>query len=146
MKGKTIFITIAVLVTILWFVGFFLFIGGKASIVKTQPMVNDKILITLPLPNSIVKNPLTVKGEARGNWYFEASFPVKIFDSNEKQLGIIPAQAKGDWMTTAFVPFEANLFFELSTTESGTLVLEKDNPSGLPEHDDSISIPIRFEN
>src|ERR1035437_820195 len=28
----------------------------------------------------MVANPLEVSGEARGNWYFEASFPVKIYD------------------------------------------------------------------
>jgi len=27
-------------------------------------------------------------------------------------------------------------------TDNGTLILEKDNPSGLPEHDDSLEIPV----
>lgn len=31
-----------------------------------------------------------------------------------------------------------------NTTETGTLILQKDNPSGLPEFDDEIRVPIRF--
>ena len=96
------------------------------------------------MANAVVKSPLTVSGEARGNWYFEASFPVKILDANGNQLGIIPAQAQSEWMTTDFVPFSTSLVFSTSTTDTGTLVLEKDNPSGLPEHADEVRIPIRF--
>ena len=102
------------------------------------------IQVSYPMPNQKVASPLKVSGKARGNWYFEASFPVKILDSNGKELGIVPAQAKGEWMTTEFVQFEATLTFEKPTTKTGTLVLQKDNPSGLPKYDDSISIPIRF--
>lgn len=126
--------------------------GGKTFTedVKLVPPVEPityKNLITVysPLENYAVSSPLKITGAARGNWYFEASFPVRIFDANGKELGVIPAQAKSDWMTTEFVPFEAVLDFQNPTTEKGTLVLQKDNPSGLPEHDDSISIPIRFE-
>ena len=97
-----------------------------------------------PLPNVLVQSPLVVTGEARGNWFFEASFPVRIFDSNGKELGVVPAQAKGEWMTTDFVPFEATLTFEKPTTETGTVVFQKDNPSGLPENDQSVIVPIYF--
>lgn len=104
----------------------------------------DIIQVSLPLSHSVVQSPLKIIGSARGTWYFEASFPVRMFDSNGKELGVIPAQAKGDWMTTDFVPFEANLIFQIPTTKTGTLVLERDNPSGLPENSDSVSIPVRF--
>jgi hypothetical protein len=95
-------------------------------------------------PNSIVKSPLTVTGEARGNWYFEASFPIKILDAAGKVLGQAPAQAQGEWMTTNFVPFKALIAFATSTTDTGTLVIEKDNPSGLPQNAAEVRIPIRF--
>lgn len=102
------------------------------------------IKVSAPLPNALIATPLVVKGDARGTWYFEASFPVKLFDANGKQLAAVPAQAKGDWMTTDFVPFEAILNFTKPATSTGTLVLEKDNPSGDPAKDDSISIPVVF--
>jgi len=47
-------------------------------------------------------------------------------------------------MTTDFVPFKAKLEFEATTSASGVLVLEKDNPSGLPENSDQLSLPITF--
>lgn len=42
----------------------------------------DIIKVSDPLPEAVIKNPLIVRGEARGQWFFEASFPVKIFDEN----------------------------------------------------------------
>ncbi|MEK7625591.1 MAG: hypothetical protein AAB467_04585, partial [Patescibacteria group bacterium] len=55
------------------------------------------------------------------------------------------ATAKGDWMTTEFVPFEATLTFTADKnvySNRGTLILKKDNPSGLPEFDDALEIPV----
>ena len=40
------------------------------------------IRLETPLPNSTITSPLNIRGEARGVWFFEASFPVKIFDDN----------------------------------------------------------------
>jgi len=48
-------------------------------------------------------------------------------------------------MTEDFVPFSARLEFTKPVSETGAVVLQKDNPSGLPEHDESLVIPIRFE-
>ncbi len=90
-----------------------------------------------------VSQPLVVRGEAVGYWFFEASFPVSILDSNGNILAIGPAQAQGDWMTEDFVPFEITLNFTTSDT-TGTLVLANDNPSGMPENAKSISIPVVF--
>jgi hypothetical protein len=104
----------------------------------------DLLKVTQPAVNAIVGSPLILRGEARGSWYFEASFPVKLLDDNGMPLSQTPAQAQGAWMTTEFVPFEATLTFSPPRTPNGTLVLEKDNPSGLPEHDDAFRIPVRF--
>jgi hypothetical protein len=107
---------------------------------------SDLIQVSSPVANAEIDSPLTITGSARGNWYFEASFPVKIYDANGQLLGSHFATAQGDWMTEDFVPFTSTLTFTTPTTATGTLVLEKDNPSGLPEHDNSITIPVRFEN
>lgn len=96
-------------------------------------------------PNSTVSSPLEITGEARGNWFFEASFPVKIYDANNNLLGSSPAQAQGEWMTENFVPFTVSLNFSAPTTDIGTLILEKDNPSGLPENAGEYKIPVRFK-
>lgn len=104
----------------------------------------DLITIDSPRPNTIVTSPLEVSGQARGTWYFEASFPVKLLDADGNVLVQIPAQAQGDWMTENFVPFKVTLEFIAPVTDTGTLVLEKDNPSGLPENADSLIVPIKF--
>src|SRR4030042_1357824 len=105
----------------------------------------DLIKISNPRPNQTIGNPILINGEARGFWFFEASFPVKIFDENDFLLGIVPAQALGEWMTEDFVPFSATLSFSAPSTQKGKLVLEKDNPSGLPEHSDQLIVPVYFE-
>lgn len=109
------------------------------------PIQHTMIRVTSPLPNASVKSPLTITGEARGGWYFEANFPVKILDANGKVLGQHFAEAQGEWMTNEFVPFTSTLTFSAPTTPTGTLVIEKSNASGLPENADEIRIPVRFE-
>lgn len=93
----------------------------------------------------LIKSPLILTGEARGYWFFEASFPVEIIDGNNNLLAQGLAQAHGDWMTEESVPFTVeSLKFETPATDTGTLVLKRDNPSGLPENDANLTIPIRF--
>lgn len=107
----------------------------KAGLIKVS---NLKI-------NQSIESPLLLKGEARGYWFFEASFPVKIYDDNNFLLGVKPAQALGEWMTENFVPYEVVFSFAVPSTQKGRLVLEKDNPSGLPEHDDELTVPVDFK-
>lgn len=111
---------------------------------NTGADTSNLIRVASPQPNASVRSPLTITGEARGNWYFEASFPIKILDADGRELGVHYAEAQGEWMTTNFVPFVSILNFATSTTPTGTLVLQKDNPSGLPQNDAEIRIPVRF--
>lgn len=110
----------------------------------TSASKDDLITVTTPLPNASVTSPLSISGEARGTWYFEASFPVKLYDANGKLLGSVAAQTINDWMTENYVPFTALLSFKTPSTATGTLVLEKDNPSGLTENANELVIPVTF--
>ena len=100
--------------------------------------------VATPKPGELAVSPLRLSGRARGTWYFEASFPVRILDANGNELGVVPAQAMEEWMTEEFVPFAALLDFKVSPTATGSLVFKKDNPSGLPEHDRKFEMPVRF--
>lgn len=106
----------------------------------------DLIQATSPQPNENISSPLMVGGEARGNWYFEASFPIEVQDANGKVIGQGYAQAQGEWTTEDFVPFESiEITFPAQPAGSmGKIILRKDNPSGLPEHDDYLEVPIVF--
>lgn len=102
----------------------------------------DLIRVDSPRPNSTVQSPLKITGQAKGYWFFEADFPVKLFDAEGNLLKIATARAQSDWMTEDFVPFEAELSFEITEDQKGVLVLEKDNPSGLPENADELHMPL----
>lgn len=118
---------------------------GCARETSREPAaIPDLIEVRTPLPDAIVRSPLTVEGRARGTWFFEASFPVYLIDANEDTVAVIPAQAEGEWMTPSFVPFTVTLTFTPPASETGTLILSKDNPSGLPEHAAELRVPVRF--
>jgi len=107
----------------------------------------DMIRLAHPRPNGTVESPLTIRGEARGTWYFEASFPVVLTNWDGLIIAEGFAEAQDDWMTEDFVPFTAELTFKKPELypERGTLILQKANPSGLPENDAALEIPISFE-
>lgn len=97
------------------------------------------------VPNTQITSPMTLTGRAFGPWYFEASFPIELRDSNNTLLATAIAQAQGDWMTENWVPFTAPLSFPAQPSGStGTLVLKKDNPSGEPQNDASLVVPVQF--
>jgi hypothetical protein len=109
------------------------------------------IVVESPAPGAQIRSPLVVQGKARGAWFFEASFPVVLTNWDGLIVAEGVATAQGDWMTEAFVPFLATLEFVNPRTaddpafmQNGALILQKDNPSGLPENDDALEIPIRF--
>ncbi len=104
----------------------------------------DLIRIEQPRPTQQVSSPLEIRGQARGSWFFEASFPVKLLDANGSTLASGIATAQGEWMTSEFVPFTATLTYSAPVGATGTLVLQKDNPSGLPEHDDQLIVPVKL--
>jgi hypothetical protein len=104
----------------------------------------DLIQVTEPQANQEISTPLLIKGQARGYWFFEASFPIELQDSDKVTIATGIAQAKGEWMTTDFVLFEAQLDFKRPLSKNGYLVLKKDNPSGEPQNDDQLILPIMF--
>lgn len=100
-----------------------------------------QVLLTLD------KNQIVFNGLAVGTMFFEASFPVHLEDKNGVMLASGLAQADADWMTTSSVPFTATLKIvqPISPPLTGTLVLRRDNPSGLPEHDVTVTFPAILE-
>ncbi len=110
---------------------------------------SDIIIVTEPQAMAEITSPLTFTGEARGNWFFEASFPVSLVNWDGMIIAEGIATAQGEWMTIEFVPFEGTIEFENPSFEDdfsqrGILIFQKANPSGLPENDDTLEIPISF--
>ncbi len=105
----------------------------------------DEIIPTQPLIGQRVTSPLVVEGRARGSWYFEASAPMELITSEGERIAEGFVTAQENWMTEEFVTFEGTLTFTVPEgVESGTLILRADNPSGLPQEDRSVEIPVKF--
>lgn len=114
---------------------------------------SELIRLDSPRPNDTITSPLTIRGEARGTWFFEADFPVVLVNWDGLIIATGAAQAQGEWMTEDFVPFSVELEFSNPIfpdvapghfSERGALILQKDNPSGLAEYDDALEIPLYF--
>jgi hypothetical protein len=110
-----------------------------------SPATEAEVVLNTPADGDTVASPVVVSGKAKGNWFFEGSFPVQLSTADGKVFATGIAQAKGDWMTTDYVPFEATINFVAPTGSSnGYLVLKKDNPSGNPQFDKSMSIKVQW--
>ncbi|PIP73831.1 MAG: hypothetical protein COW88_00735 [Candidatus Lloydbacteria bacterium CG22_combo_CG10-13_8_21_14_all_47_15] len=109
--------------------------------------IEKSMLVRLdsPRPGEKIASPLVVKGFARGQWFFEGVFPLILTDWDGRIIAESYATAQGEWMTENFVPFRGVFEFEKPAYgERGSLILQKNNPSGLLEHDDALEIPIFF--
>ena len=150
MQNKKFLIILIVVLIGLWF-GFKFYVNNKGTGEKVPGEISyinasaDLILLELPFPDAVVGKEFSVIGKARGMWFFEASFPIELLDKNGKVIAHSFAQAQGEWMTEEFVPFRGDIKAPDSYIGPATLVLKKDNASGLPEHDASISLPITVE-
>lgn len=107
--------------------------SGNSDIIR-HVSVSDGDLLTFPY---------LLSGEARGNWFFEANFPVVLTDESGAVISSTYATAQGDWMTADYVPFTAKLDAH-PAVDSGFLLLKYSNASGEPSRDDSVKIPVRF--
>lgn len=97
-----------------------------------------------PAKNAKISSPLAVIGEVPGSWSFEAQFPVRLKDSHGSVIAQATGHVLGNWQTSQLVPFSAQLIFAAAGPGSGTLILEKDNPSGLSQNADAVSIPVQW--
>lgn len=141
-------IILAVIVVLLLGAGFYFYRGNIADKIDdiTPTDKTNLIVVFSPLRDAPISSPLSISGRARGTWYFEGSFPLVLLDAYGHTIAEGHASSQGEWMTEEFVSFLGTLEFNNYIKGSkGTLVLKKDNPSGLPEHDDSIEIPVTFK-
>jgi Immunoglobulin-like domain of bacterial spore germination len=122
-----------------------------ADVQKEIDKKADIIKIENPAGMAVISTPLALKGQARGNWFFEGSAPVSLVDWDGKIIAEGMVTADGEWMTTEFVPFTGTLEFVSPYTpgdedfmKRGSLIFKKDNPSGLPENDDALELPVLF--
>jgi len=109
------------------------------------PIIRADIQIDSPQPNRQIyvgNETIPISGKAKGTWFFEGSFPIRLEDASGRVLATTKAHATGDWMTASFVPFTAQIVIPTSFSGTANIVLAKDNPSGLPQKDVSVHVAI----
>lgn len=110
--------------------------------VNTEP---EKIINLNIEPRDAIKSPQVITGQAPGSWFFEGSFPIEIIDDTGTVIKQSYVTAIGEWMTDDYVSFQAIVEFNnlmASDSQVGKIVFKKDNPSGLPENDDSFEVMV----
>lgn len=117
-------------------------LSATTTVPSTPRPLHELVHVSEPVSGVPVGQHFSVVGDAPGTWYFEASFPIQVRDKADNKIGQTVAQAQGDWMTTEQVPFRADVVLDTAYSGPATLVLLRDNPSGLPENDDSLELPI----
>jgi len=104
------------------------------------PTLVSPTTVNAPAAFARVTSPLTVTGISRG-WYFEGSFPAKLVGADGHVIAEAPAQAQGDWMTSAPVPFSAVLIFTVTQDTPANIVLEQDMP-GEGQEPQRVTVPV----
>lgn len=115
-------------------------------VASASPTPNPEMpIVSSPSANIKVVSPLKITGTVPAGWMFEGVFPIKLVDANQKL--IIQGQAKenvaGNWQTGNPVAFTATLTFKTSSA-SGFLILQNDNPSGIPANSKTFEVPVKF--
>jgi len=149
---KTLVIVFAVIIAVLLGVLFFVPTAHEPASPTTQAnspvtkSADGHLRVAAPVPGfSVATSSISIQGTVvGGGWFFEGSFPVKVYDADGTMLGRGIAQAQGDWTSTGTVPFAGAIIFDAPHSATGTVVFSKDNPSGLPQNDQSLAIPISF--
>lgn len=119
------------------------FFGGSNDGGIVYKNADKDMIVVENIPAGVTVLPeFKAFGQARGTWYFEASFPVEVVTEGGKTIASGHAEAQGDWMTEAFVPFIAAVQITEQYSGPATLILRKDNPSGEASREASVEIPI----
>lgn len=108
----------------------------------------DRVEIISPLAGSSVDSPIEIQTRLPGNWLFEASAPVVLTNRDGLIIAEGTITTPDDRMTTDLVVATGSISFELdpdSYSDQGYLILQKANPSGLPENDEAVEIPVLLD-
>lgn len=111
------------------------------------PVETEDLRVESPLMHDVISSPLSIKGEVRGYWMFEAIFDIRLEDMNGRELATAPGTATDSWMTEDFVPFEAEIEFSPGNATEGKIIFLEAFPAGGLEGNQerrTFEMPIRF--
>ncbi len=144
---------LAVLILVMFFGGYYLYqknplnlhwITHSVQNITPSPVdLNQPFLQNLS-SGSTVTSPLTLKGYVPANWVFEGQFQLFLLDSRRREILHAPVHVEADPShQKSVLSFDQTFNFSASD-KSGFLVLRNDNPSGLPQNQKSLEIPVQL--
>lgn len=136
--------SIAILVLI-FAVGAYWYFALNGKEMGLGPESVPEIIVYSPKPGEAITNPIFASGRtSSGTWFFEGSFPIFVYDGNNKELGRSYVSSRGEWMTENPVEFTGEISYKKSETGNGFLLFKSDDPSGLGKNIKQHKIPIKF--
>ncbi|MFH1694358.1 MAG: Gmad2 immunoglobulin-like domain-containing protein [Patescibacteria group bacterium] len=118
---------------------------SSKEVFYTPDEAREMISVEFPVAGGTISSPLTITGQARGYWFFEATAPVVLVNWDGLIIAEGYIEAEGDWMTEEYVPFEGTIEFQKPDYgENGALIIQRSNPSDLRRNDAAVEVPIRF--
>jgi hypothetical protein len=117
----------------------------KAPVASSTEPLSASVTVSKPLPNTTIGKTFTVAGSAPNGWYFEAVFPIQVRDPNDDLIATGQGRAQSDWTVAGPVAFTTSITLDTNYSGPADLILLRDNPSGLPENSDEVTIPISIK-
>lgn len=118
MKFKKVFNVLAAIISIALLLLIFFKINNTEEMIKKEiekfQQIQEKPAIVLKnlKEGDYITSPLVVKGEAKGTWFSEGSFPVVLTDGDGLIISETQTTVNSNWLTDDYVNFEAYLEFE----------------------------------
>lgn len=119
--------------------------SGNPNSNQTGAPITGNPTIIDPKVGSKATSPLKIRGTVPPGWMFEGVFPISLVDSNHKLIvsGQATEEVPGSWQGNTIIYFDATLTFS-TTAKTGFIVLESDNPSGLPDNTKTFEVPVNY--
>ncbi len=124
---------------------FHFFVGGSPSNMSSASGVSGDVadFVSLSIaPGSIITDVVTITGEIKGVYFFEGKAQGLLLDENKKVLDTFSLDATSNWLTADAVSFKTTVDTTSALPGPGYLRFKNDNPSGDPEKDKYIDVPI----
>jgi hypothetical protein len=112
------------------------------STASSSEPLSARVKVFSPASGASVERTFTISGVAPNAWYSEAVFPIQIRDGDDNLIASGQGHAQSDWTVDGPVPFIATITVTRVYSGPANLILLRDNPSGLPENSDEVTIPI----
>ena len=118
MKLKNVFSTLIAIAIITLLLLIFFKINNTEVMIKQeiekfqQSKEKPAIVLKNLKEGDYISSPLVIKGEAKGTWFSEGSFPVILTDGDGLIISETQTTVNSNWLTDDYVNFEAYLEFE----------------------------------